>query len=592
MLRRFLMLAVVWLAAAAAARAYVEAPHSLGQVCKESTNIVLMEVTKVDKTKNLIVFKKLEDLKGKHPADTIKHNIGQRGFAPREWQNIMKWAEEGKKALFFHNGGASETCIDTYWYQCYPEGEWWGLSHAEPFLLRTYYGEPEKLAAYVKKILNNEEVVVPCLADGDKNQFHERKGKVQSMRASLKRGNYDAKRDFVGFGAPDGEGAVALVEYKTITLMPAGAPDWKFLPANQNGNAAWAKEVFDDKAWRTGKTPVGYGEPEIATRKGTTVEEKGQPFLFRRSFEVSKDVLTAKGVIFRVSVASDNSAEVFLNGQPLDKDPTEDHEFAYWNHEIDLEAKQLKEGKNVLAVMVKNAGTSSDLYFDVEVSAQVPLPPAKPAPKPNDPKPGDPKPEEKPGQVVVDKKARTVTVDCQVAPRKLPNLNEVYPIEVIATYPKGQKAHETVVTIHGIKPTQVHKALEEIGLKPGKPAKGEGAKAEGPEVKLYFLLETPDGKVQKIPVETLLADRKTNKPLPAFTWHFTGSIMKQLDPEKDQKDYAADFSGTLIALFPVTDETVIQTSLTMKEEPLFKLEVVKDKLPREGTPLKLVIEAK
>ena len=50
----------------------------------------------------------------------------------------MEWAEVGKTAIFFHNGGASETCIGSYWYQCYPNGEWWGLSHGEPFLLRSF----------------------------------------------------------------------------------------------------------------------------------------------------------------------------------------------------------------------------------------------------------------------------------------------------------------------------------------------------------------------------------------------------------------------------------------------------------------------
>ena len=38
---------------------------------------------------------KVRDLKGKHPTVTIKHNIGQAGFAPREWQTVMAWAEVG-----------------------------------------------------------------------------------------------------------------------------------------------------------------------------------------------------------------------------------------------------------------------------------------------------------------------------------------------------------------------------------------------------------------------------------------------------------------------------------------------------------------
>ena len=47
----------------------------------------------------------------------------------------------------------------------------------------------------------------------------------------------------------------------------------------------------------------------------------------------------------------------------------------------------------------------------------------------------------------------------------------IYPIEVIACaeFPKGQKAHETVITVDA-KPSEVHKALESLGLKAGKPA--------------------------------------------------------------------------------------------------------------------------
>ena len=97
------------------AQAYVEIPYTLGRVCNEATNICVMRVEKVDKERNLIIFTKVADLKGKHPADTIKHNIGRGGFAPREWQFIMAAAEPGKTAIFFHNGSASETCIDNYW---------------------------------------------------------------------------------------------------------------------------------------------------------------------------------------------------------------------------------------------------------------------------------------------------------------------------------------------------------------------------------------------------------------------------------------------------------------------------------------------
>src|SRR3954464_3601848 len=73
--------------------AYVEIPYTLGRVINEATNIVVVKVEKVDKEKNLIIFSKVADLKGKHPTDTIKHNIGRGGFNPREWQFIMAAAE-------------------------------------------------------------------------------------------------------------------------------------------------------------------------------------------------------------------------------------------------------------------------------------------------------------------------------------------------------------------------------------------------------------------------------------------------------------------------------------------------------------------
>ncbi len=360
-----------------AARAYVEAPYSLGQVCHEASNIVLVEVARVNAEKNLIIYKKLKDLKGKHPTDEIKHNIGTRGFHPREWQTIKAWAAEGKKAVFFHNGGASETCIGTYWYQCYPEGEWWGMSHAEPFLLRTYHGDADKLGEHVERILKGEEVVVTCLADGSKEQLHLRKGKVQRLRASLKRLDYNLKRDFVGLGG-DGDDDV---EYKTLELVKASSAGWRFLPAahvSSKGDA-WKQPEFDDSSWRTGKAPIGYGEDEIGRRNGSLVAERGQAFVFRRAFDLPPELLTLKGVTVRLNVASDDSADVFLNGKLVDQDPQGDHEFTYWNRDVELTAEQLKSGRNVLAVQVKNRATSSDLFMDLQLSAEIAI--AKPKKK-------------------------------------------------------------------------------------------------------------------------------------------------------------------------------------------------------------------
>jgi hypothetical protein len=179
--------------------AYIEVPYSLGKICSDATNVLVVRVEKVDRTKNLIIYRKVRDLKGKHATEQIKHNIGKNGFFPREWQNVMADVEVGKVAVIFHNGGASETCLGRYWYQAYAGGEWWSMSHGEPFLLRSYYGDANRLAAAVAEILAGREVIVPAMTDGNQEALHLRTARVQRVRASLRLADYNPRRDFVGW---------------------------------------------------------------------------------------------------------------------------------------------------------------------------------------------------------------------------------------------------------------------------------------------------------------------------------------------------------------------------------------------------------
>jgi FG-GAP-like repeat len=160
--------------------AYVEARYTLPRMIKESTNIVLVKVEKVNKERKLIYYKKIADLKGKHPTEDFKHNIGVGGFNEKEKRHPVEWAEPGKLAIIFHNGGASETCIGKYWYQCYAGGPWWNHSHGEPYLSRTYSGDIEGLKAAVEKLLKGEEVIVPCTVS--KTDL-----RIQKVKASMAR---------------------------------------------------------------------------------------------------------------------------------------------------------------------------------------------------------------------------------------------------------------------------------------------------------------------------------------------------------------------------------------------------------------------
>ena len=193
--------------------------------------------------------------------------------------------------------------------------------------------------------------------------------------------------------------------------------------------------------------------------------------------------------------------------------------------------------------------------------------------------------------IEINQSAGTVAIVCRVAPRKLPHLKEIYPIEVMATlpHPRGQKAHETIVTFDS-KPSDVHKALEQLGLKAGQPARGEGPPATGPAVRFFLELPGVNGKRRLVNIERTLIDRRTGRVLAPLVWHFTGSALRQPDPSKETRVYGADMGGTLIALFPVTDECVFQSNLTMREELLLKLDTNTSLLPPEGTPGRLIIQ--
>jgi len=240
------VLALFW--AVAPATAYIEAPYSLGRLITESSNIVVVQVDKVDKENNRILYKKVRDIKGVHPTDVLRHNIAKAGFHPREWQNCMAWAEPGKLAIFFYNGGASETAIDMYWYQCYGAGPDWGMSHGEPYLLRSYAGKVEKLAMAIEEILANREVIVPAMVDGDKNAIQLRTAKVQRLRASLKLQDYNAARDFIGFGSDDFRRIVNMPGYTHQAHLVRVDPDARgIVMADVDGDGAQDLCIYGEK---------------------------------------------------------------------------------------------------------------------------------------------------------------------------------------------------------------------------------------------------------------------------------------------------------------------------------------------------------
>ena len=122
------------------------------------------------------------------------------------------------------------------------------------------------------------------------------------------------------------------------------------------------------------------------------------------------------------------------------------------------------------------------------------------------------------------------------------------------------------------------------------------ARGQGRRTRLKLWLELPAagaGEPQRTAIEKALVDKKNGRQMGPVKWHFTGSVESSPDdPEKPEKVYGADLTGTLITVFPMSKQTVLQSSLTMKDEGLLKLETNKNLLPAEGTPVRLILEVK
>jgi hypothetical protein len=215
-MNRVVCTTVCLLGLAAPAWAYIDASPTLGRVVKDSPNIVVVRVEKVSKDKKIIIYRKVVDLKGKHPTDQIKHRITE-GWHPGESKLILDWAEPGQIAICFHNGKSAVTCIGNYWYGASAaEPPWWTMSCGEARLAYAYVGSAQKLREHLKAMLDGKEVVITVVQFNNadrktvykqrdiadlKNVFRGRDCPICRIKASLKMSDSPAELKPVGPGA-------------------------------------------------------------------------------------------------------------------------------------------------------------------------------------------------------------------------------------------------------------------------------------------------------------------------------------------------------------------------------------------------------
>ena len=134
-------------------------------------------------------------------------------------------------------------------------------------------------------------------------------------------------------------------------------------------DAGWETPEFNDKAWRTAISPLGYGEPYL----NKPFLKKGQIDYFLRHDFMIKDRTAIRSLTLRARY--DDAFIVYLNGQELSRTHAMDgsripvREAKHFES-FQLPATALRNGVNTLAVKLVNQGpTSSDIVWDANLLA-------------------------------------------------------------------------------------------------------------------------------------------------------------------------------------------------------------------------------
>lgn len=173
--------------------------------------------------------------------------------------------------------------------------------------------------------------------------------------------------------------------------------------------------------------------------------------------------------------------------------------------------------------------------------------------------------------------AKTAKIDAQ------PQLKGA--IEYVITLPHG-KTYESCFEAAPIDPMKLFEGLKKIGAKPGHSA-NESATAEGDKLKIT--VEWKDGdKTRTEPIEAFIYDEDTKKTLEKKGWIFAGSKEGYV-PEIDATGLMVVSSKNLMGLYQGDPTPLITNPAPIITGHRYKAN--KELLPKEGTPVKIIIEA-
>jgi hypothetical protein len=172
----------------------------------------------------------------------------------------------------------------------------------------------------------------------------------------------------------------SVLVHSAVT-RPGGGAVWRFLDNGSDPGADWSQPAFDDSAWKSGPSELGYGDTQSTLVSfGPSSSAKYPATFFRHRFSVS-DPAAWQALTFHLLV--DDGAVVFLNGQEIfrrnmTRGPVSHRSYATSTVDGSAEstffpyhvrASLLVPGENVIAVQVHQVNaSSSDISFDLAVT--------------------------------------------------------------------------------------------------------------------------------------------------------------------------------------------------------------------------------
>lgn len=170
-------------------------------------------------------------------------------------------------------------------------------------------------------------------------------------------------------------------------LIPRSTADWRYDAQRAEPLAGWKGLPYDDSAWKSATTEVGFGEGDEATT--LTAAEVGSgssrtvTVYFRRAFQLA-DASAVTGL--QIELNRDDGAVVYINGAEVGRSNIGAGTVTYSTIASNASPENvfetmavpsailplLQNGENVIAVEVhQSALDSSDLGFDLELSATI-----------------------------------------------------------------------------------------------------------------------------------------------------------------------------------------------------------------------------